>query len=167
LPDDRSVRRPLLDRRRLADWPPTVSLVVPELGPALFCHATPRNATEVFTRVTPEARVAEMMSGVTSPLVGCGHTHLPFDRPIGAIRVVNAGSVGMPFGTPGAHWLLLDREVSFRRTDYDLAAAAERIRATDYPDAEAFANLPVLAPPPEADLLARLERAASESRPSS
>lgn len=37
----------------------------------------------------------------------CGHIHMQFDRMIGATRVVNAGSVGMPFGEPGAYWLLL------------------------------------------------------------
>ncbi len=40
-------------------------------------------------------------------LVVCGHTHMQFNRMIGGSHVVNAGSVGMPFGNPGADWLLL------------------------------------------------------------
>jgi hypothetical protein len=62
--------------------------------------------------------------------------------------------VGMPFGEPGAYWLLLGPGVEFRRTPYDLEAAAERIRATKYPTAEEFAARNVLQPPSEQDLLA-------------
>jgi len=42
----------------------------------------------------------------------------------------------MPFGQPLADWLLLGPEVELRHTRYDLPKAAERIRATNYPQAE-------------------------------
>ena len=59
---------------------------------------------------------------------------MQFDRRIGDVRVINAGSVGMPYGEPGAYWALLGSTgVELRRTSYDLEAAAERIRATQYP----------------------------------
>jgi diadenosine tetraphosphatase ApaH/serine/threonine PP2A family protein phosphatase len=87
------------------------------------------------------------------PLVVCGHTHMQFDRTIGSVRVVNAGSVGMPFGTPGADWLLLGPTLQLRHTSYDLAAGAERIRATTYPQAREFAEQYVLQPPSEEDML--------------
>ena len=59
----------------------------------------------------------------------------------------------MPFQDPGAYWLLLGPDVELRRTSYDLDAAAARIRATDYPDAENFAANYVLKPPSEAAML--------------
>jgi hypothetical protein len=59
---------------------------------------------------------------------------MQFDRTIGKARVVNAGSVGMPFGEPGADWLLLGPDVELRHTAYDLARAAERILAASYPE---------------------------------
>ena len=80
-----------------------------------------------------------------------GHTHMQFDRMIGTTRVVNAGSVGAPFGEPGADWLLLGPEVGFRHMSYDFANAAERMRATNYP--EDFAARYVLATPSAADML--------------
>jgi predicted phosphodiesterase len=40
---------------------------------------------------------------VRAHVVVCGHTHMQFDRWVGDARVVNAGSVGMPFGEPGAY----------------------------------------------------------------
>ena len=60
-------------------------------------------------------------------MVVCGHTHMQFDRMVGGLRVVNAGSVGMPFGTTGADWLLLGPGIELRKTQYDLNAAAERL----------------------------------------
>jgi hypothetical protein len=79
---------------------------------------------------------------------------MPFDRMIGRVRVVNAGSVGMPFGKPGADWLLLGPTVQLRHTPYDLAKAAERIRDTKYPQAQDFAAHYVLQPPSEGEMLA-------------
>lgn len=79
---------------------------------------------------------------------------MQLDRVVGDVRVVNAGSVGMPFGEPGAYWLELGAELRLRRTQYDLAAAAERIRGTTYPQAEEFARRNVLQPPSEQEILA-------------
>lgn len=90
----------------------------------------------------------------------CGHTHMQFDRQIGGTRIVNAGSVGMPFGEPGAYWLSLDPGVELRHTHYDLMAAADRVRATDYPQADDFAESNVLRPPSEAEMLDLFERSA-------
>jgi len=83
---------------------------------------------------------------------------MQFDRMIGGVRVVNAGSVGMPFGEPGAYWLLLGPDVELRHTSYDLAKAAERIRATEYPQAEEFAARNVLQPPSEEETLKAFTR---------
>jgi putative phosphoesterase len=133
----------------LTAWPPTLELEVAGVGTVLFCHATPRNDTEIFTRLTAEERLAPVLAGIDAPVVVCGHTHMQFDRMVGAIRVVNAGSVGMPFQDPGAYWLLLGPDIQLRRTDYDLVAAAERVRRTAYPQAEDFASRSILQPPSE------------------
>jgi hypothetical protein len=77
---------------------------------------------------------------------------------IGRTRVVNAGSVGMPFGEPGAFWVLLGPDVQLRHTTYDLAQAAERIRATPYPEAQKAAQ-DVLQPPSESEMLEALSKA--------
>jgi predicted phosphodiesterase len=142
----------------LASWPGTVRIKVRELGEALFCHATPRNDNEVFTRLTSEERLLPIFAGLNVPLVVCGHTHMQFDRMIGSTRVVNAGSVGMPFGNAGADWLLLGPDVEFRHSPYDLAEAAERIRKTDYPQAEDFVARYILQPPSEEDMLKAFAR---------
>jgi putative phosphoesterase len=138
----------------IAGWPLTTRLTVDGVGDVLFCHATPRNDTEIFTIRTPEERLLPVFEGVDAALVVCGHTHMQFDRTVGRTRVVNAGSVGMAFGKPGAHWLLLGPTVELRRTEYDHAASAECIRASDYPQAEEFVTNYVLNRPTEDDVFA-------------
>ena len=90
----------------------------------LFCHATPRNDNEIFTRLTPEEHLLPIFARLNADIVVLGHTHMQFDRMVGTVRVVNAGSVGMSFGEPGADWLLLGPDVQLRHTRYDLAKAA-------------------------------------------
>lgn len=131
--------------------------VVTGLGAVRFCHATPRSDEEIVTVRTPAERVRAMLAGVDEPLVVCGHTHMPFDRRVDGVRVVNAGGVGMPFGAARAHWLLLGPDVVSVRTAYDLAAAAARVRATRYPEAAEFADGNVLRPPGAEAMLGALE----------
>lgn len=149
----------LPEHERLIDsWPATLRVRIGELDDVLFCHATPRNDNEIFTRLTPEDRLLPVFAGLDVRLVICGHTHMQFDRTIGNVRVVNAGSVGMPFQDPGAYWLLLGPDVQLRHTAYDLTKAAERIRDTAYPQAHDCARH-VLQPPSERKTLEAFAKA--------
>ena len=141
------------DLKLMTGWPKTIDVDVTGLGPVLFCHATPRNDVEIFTRLTSEERLVPVFQGVNASTVICGHTHMQFDRTLGRLRIVNAGSVGMPFQGPGAYWLLLGPDVQLQQTSYDLANAADRIRATAYPQREDFAERSILHPPTEASML--------------
>jgi len=91
---------------------------------------------------------------------------MQFDRCVGAVRVVNAGSVGMPYGEPGAYWASFGPEVMLHHTPYDLDQAAELIRGSGDPQAHEFATHNVLAPPTAAEAIAAFEHmAAQRSRP--
>jgi diadenosine tetraphosphatase ApaH/serine/threonine PP2A family protein phosphatase len=144
----------------LARWPATLQVDLPGLGTVLFCHATPRNEDEIFTRITPEERLLAVFAGIDAAVVVCGHTHMPFDRMVGATRVVNAGSVGMPFGRQGADWLLLGGDIQLRHTTYDVAAAAGAIAATSCPQAPELFGRYLLQPPSEVDMLTAYEAVA-------
>lgn len=137
----------------IASWPATFSLNIDDLGEVLFCHATPRNDVDIFTRLTSEDRLAPLFTDVKEEIVVCGHTHMPFDRLVGKTRVVNAGSVGMPFGRTGADWLRLGPGTDLRHTDYDLQRAAERLRQTHYPQINQFVEGYVLHVPSEEQML--------------
>jgi putative phosphoesterase len=135
------------------------------VGQVLFCHGSPRSDEEIVSAATTEGRLREILAGVDQDIVVCGHTHAQFDRRVGGKRVVNAGSVGMPYqGKPvGAFWLLLGvGGVSLRRSDYDLDRTVERIRATGYPDAEYMVE--ILLEPPDPERVAALfeQRAAGD-----
>jgi len=143
----------------IAGWPMTLRLEVDGVGEVLFCHATPENENDIFTKLTPVERLLPIFEELHVPLVVCGHTHMPFDRMIGGARVVNAGSVGMPFGEPGADWLIFGTKIEFRHTNYDFEKADEIIRETTYPQAQEFAKNNVLNPPSEWDMVNRLTQA--------
>jgi putative phosphoesterase len=140
------------DAERIGAWPETLRANVGDLGTVLFCHATPRNDTEVFTRATPEERLLKIFEREAAVVV-CGHTHMQFDRMVGRVRVVNAGSVGMPYGEPGACWLLLGPSVELRRTPYDLESAAARLLATHYPNVREFVENDLLHPRSEREMI--------------
>jgi len=122
----------------LAELPLGVTFEVTGLGPTLFCHGAPGSDVETITRLTPEDRLAGLLARVRERVVVCGHTHVQFDRLVGGVRVVNAGSVGFPYeAEPGAYWLLAGPEISLRRTTYDVDGAVKRLRAAGYPGADA------------------------------
>ncbi len=143
----------------LAGWPKTLQMEIDGLGRVLLCHSTPRSETEVFTRLTSEDRLLPLVEPLRVDVVVCGHTHMQFDRMIGTTRVINAGSVGMPFGKPGAYWVLLGPDIQLHHTAYDLAKAAQRLRATSYPQAKNFAEHNVLQPPSETEMLEAFNKA--------
>jgi len=129
---------------------------VVRLDGALYCHGSPRSDEEIITAVTPAARLEPMLAGVEEALVVCGHTHHQFELHAGEQRVVNAGSVGMPYeGRAGAYWLLVaDGEPELRSTEYDVEAASAALRASGFPDVEDLIH-ESLVEPVEAAFVAR------------
>lgn len=145
-------------QRILASWPGTIRLEIAGVGSVFFCHASARNDTDLLTRETSDERVRLLFRGIEAGLAICGHTHMQFDRKLGDLRIINPGSVGMPYGEPGAYWLLLGPEPELRQTVYDLESAAHRVRGTSFPDAETFATKSILSPPSETEMLTAFRR---------
>ncbi|MDP9285768.1 MAG: metallophosphatase family protein [Actinomycetota bacterium] len=110
-----------------------------ELDGVLYCHATPTSDLPATTAVTADDMIARMFQGVKG-LVVIGHTHHQFDRRVGELRVVNAGSIGMPYeGDVAAYWALVeDGEPRLMRTPIDIERAVREIRASGWPGGEAF-----------------------------
>jgi predicted phosphodiesterase len=131
----------------LARFEPTVALEVDGLGEVLFCHGSPRSDTEIITTASSPERLRGALAGVEQRVVVGGHTHRQFDRRVDPWRVVNAGSVGLPYeGRRGAYWALLGPAVELRRTEYDLDAAVEELRAGGVPDLDALLRESLLTP---------------------
>ena len=138
---------------------PTVTVEVTGLGATLFCHGSPRSDEECVTVETPAARVAEFTAGVDAACVVTAHTHMQYDRNVGETRLLNPGSVGLPYELePGyAYWALLGPDVELRRTAYDLDRAVERLRAGGMPNFERIEEL-MRTPPPQAEVIEHAER---------
>lgn len=131
----------------LAGFAQTVELELEGLGPALFCHGSPRSDDEIVTRITPDPRLLEILAGVDQPTVVGGHTHQQFDRTVDRWRFINAGSVGMPYeGARGAYWALLGPDVELRRTDYDVDRALAEMRRGGFPDIDEMLQESLIAP---------------------
>jgi putative phosphoesterase len=121
--------------RWLADLP-----LAQSLDGVLYCHAAPHDDTPLTTARTPDETLVERFGGLEERTVVIGHTHHQFDRRVGDLRVVNAGSVGMPFeGEVASFWALVqDGEPSFRRTSFDVERAVAELSASEWPPAARF-----------------------------
>jgi diadenosine tetraphosphatase ApaH/serine/threonine PP2A family protein phosphatase len=139
------------------EWLQSLPLAVRVDG-VLYCHAAPEDNTPITTAVTPEEAVRETFAGVEGTVV-IGHTHHQFDRRIGPLRIVNAGSVGMAYeGDVAAYWTLLeDGEPSFRRTPFDVERAVRETRASAWPHAQSFVEENLLVAVDRDEAIAALE----------
>lgn len=143
----------------LLAWPTTVVL-----DGVLFCHATPRDDEELLTRISTPERWAAALADVTHPLVVAGHTHQQDDRTVGAVRCVNAGSVGLPYeGDPGdARWLWIEDGVPhLRQTAYDAPGAGRRLLDGGALDDSVHAAL--IAPQPAIEITTFFEQRAGQA----
>lgn len=139
-----------LDRRHrdfLAGFEHHVTVDVTGLGLTLFCHGSPRSDTEIITTLTSDERLARMIAVTGERIVVCGHTHIQFDRTVLGTRVINAGSVGLPYeGHAAAYWLQLGPEVALRRTEYDVAGAVRVLAQEGIPGLDEMLKESLLEP---------------------
>ncbi|MFS0557993.1 metallophosphoesterase family protein [Brevibacillus sp. 179-C9.3 HS] len=152
----------------IARLPLTYTLKRDDCEDVLFCHAIPYNDEDIFTPLTPDEVVHSYFHGVQQPTVICGHTHIQFERRLGDLRILNAGSVGMPYADkPGAYWLLLDGDsYEHRFTPYDIETAAKQIDSAHYPQAQQFTDENVRKIPTAQEAMEFLETMAQKNRPS-
>ena len=149
------------ERERLAagdlEWLQELPLAVSVDG-VVYCHATPEDNTPITTAETPDDVVARTFDGHSGTIV-IGHTHHQFDRRVGDLRVVNAGSVGMAYeGEVAAFWTLVeDGEPRRMRTSFDVERAVRETRASPWPNAAAFVEENLLHAVTREEAIASLE----------
>lgn len=136
----------------LQSLPERLELEIEGLGRVLFVHGSPRSDEEMLLRTASDERLATILEGVEADVVVCGHTHMQFDRRFEDKRVINAGSVGLPYGAAGAHWVELGPDVRHRRAEYDPAPLA----ASDWPRAAEIQAV-IESPPSEEQAIAEFE----------
>lgn len=141
----------------LAGLPHPLLLEVDGLGPVVFCHGSPRRDDELVLVDSPLERWTAALSGLAAEVrtVVCGHTHMPFVRLVDGRLVLNAGSVGMPYGRAGGSWATIAAGgVALRHTEVDVDAAVEAVVAgSTYPGRRAWAEEYVRAANSDVDAL--------------
>ena len=134
-------------------WLRNLPFTYTQMGVTLV-HSTmdrPENFGYVFDNLQAEANFLRQLT----PICFHGHTHCPmiyeksmngvfridaqdFTLPIGRKYFVNVGSVGQPRdGDPRASYVIYDqkaRTIRYRRLEYDIEAAQERIRLAGLPE---------------------------------
>lgn len=112
-------------------------------GPrVMLVHGNPVLNTVYWTEDRPDRfclEMAEVLGARPGDVIAFGHTHRPWSRGIEGIHFINTGSVGRPRdGDRRAGYVLLDvgDGVSVRivRVPYDVARAADAIRASTLPE---------------------------------
>jgi predicted phosphodiesterase len=118
------------------------SLKVPGYGTVIGYHAVPGNDEHILNPATSEEEVLDYLLDREGVLAVGGHIHVQMDRQLGRWRVINVGSIGMSFDMPGkAQWGLFTFKdgkvnVDLRAVEYDIEAAINDMKASDYPAVE-------------------------------
>ena len=104
----------------------------------LLVHGSPRKINEYLFEDRPLSSFQRLAASSNADVIVFGHTHKPYVKEVDGVLFVNAGSVGKPKdGDWRACYAVLDLggtpSAGFRRIEYDVAAAAAAIRATDLP----------------------------------
>ena len=105
----------------------------------LLVHGSPRRMNEYLFEDRAISSFERLAKSSNADVIMFGHTHMPYTKTVDGVLFVNAGSVGKPKdGDPRACWVLLDvgpaTTATFRRVEYDVAAAAAAVRASGLPD---------------------------------
>ena len=105
-----------------------------------YCHSTPTDDMPIVTAETPVEALDGLFVDAEASTVVIGHTHHQFDRRASRVRIVNAGSIGMPYeGEVAAFWALIeDGEPTFRKSRFDVERAIAALEASDWPGAAEF-----------------------------
>ena len=142
------------DLRYLLHLPHDLLIQIEDAPPLRLFHGLPDNPFAGIVPNADEESVSSQIAVYDEPILICGHTHQPMDRTVtkpstsahdgasypGKQRILNPGSVGMPYnGDPRAHYLLLDLvqengkfdwQPQFQRLAYDFERVASTFRSS-------------------------------------
>ena len=113
-------------------------------GTRMLCvHSSPgRDDGLGMRRDHSDAELAEILTGCEADLVVTGHTHIPLDRTIEGVRVINLGAVSNPHMPDMRAWYgILECDASGyrfepRQVEYDVSAVIDAIQASSHPTPE-------------------------------
>jgi predicted phosphodiesterase len=93
---------------RLGKLPRLVRLPLESGHTLLMVHGSPADPTEPFTEDMTDDEMLALLGDEPGDLIVCGGSHVPFQRYVADVHVINVGSVGEAPGGGVAHGTLLD-----------------------------------------------------------
>ena len=79
---------------RLRRLPTQVRFPLEDGGELVLVHGSPADPSEAMSHDLSDEELSALIGDDPADLVICGMSHVPFDRTLGGVRVVNVGSVG-------------------------------------------------------------------------
>lgn len=102
-------------------------------------HGSPKAYNDGIGTWTHEEKLNEHINAIDESLLVCAHTHRPFDVQLPQGRIVNVGSVGMPFnGDHRAQYAIFEWtdykqwQVTFRQVPYDRQEILDHYHASGF-----------------------------------
>lgn len=88
---------------RLGKLPTTASLELESGHNLVIVHGSPADPSEPLTFDMSDDEIIALLGDEPADIVVCGGSHVPFDREVADVRIVNVGSVGEAPGGGVAH----------------------------------------------------------------
>jgi predicted phosphodiesterase len=85
--------------QRIRRLPTHARVALEDGGELLLVHGSPADPGEELTHDMSDDEINALLGDDPADVVVCGASHVPFDRVVGGVRVINVGSVGE---APGA-----------------------------------------------------------------
>jgi putative phosphoesterase len=128
----------ILDRSEIEYLQILPPLITEEIdGKKLYLtHASPRSMFEYIKPETPDEEILNMVNEATEPVEAeflvVGHSHIPMNRKVGDLTIINPGSVGQPRdGDNRASCAVFDTEcgkMEIIRREYDIDKVCAKIK---------------------------------------
>jgi predicted phosphodiesterase len=87
---------------------PTIATLPIESGHTLLAvHGSPMDPSEAFGIEMSDDELIALLGDEPGDIIVCGGSHVPFDRSVADVRIVNVGSVGEAPGGDHAHFTIV------------------------------------------------------------
>jgi predicted phosphodiesterase len=80
--------------QRIRRLPTHVRVPLEDGGELVLVHGSPADPAEALTHDMSDEEINVLLGDDPADVVVCGASHVPFDRMVGDVRIVNVGSVG-------------------------------------------------------------------------
>lgn len=93
---------------RLGKLPSIARLPLESGATMLIVHGSPADPTEPFTMDMSDEELIALLGDEPGDVIVCGGSHVPFQREVADVQIINVGSVGEAPGGGVAHATILD-----------------------------------------------------------